>query len=1723
MLIAEEASARLATLHDPTWRESAGRRIAALPRPLREPATALLSPGPSSAEGPSSTHRPSSTDTEIIAARRNRRLAVAVTLDGLSAAERGELLSALHPGLGAALARWWTDGQERPYQRGWSRKAFRVLGAPHVTRHVRLDELTQLLNLTGPYEADPAWLAIWGGYRLAPRHYWPFGQKVIGDLLASAIDLGGPQAEETLAALLEIGNGEHPVGMMGRHVIVALLAAARPEGWEFTERLLLAAQRQEGLRQSILESVDEAHPAAFDRMLAVVLDNKLLRFAAAVRAAGVWLGFGADVTQIPLVEQRVRALATYRVEEQKRSAALDSADPWDVYVALCAGGMRDATAAIGEARSVLARPGPASTADLRAAAVRFAAATALASGQELVTAAVDDTDIRVAGLAAALLSPATLGQPGTFDALTRLAHRLPATAREVPGLGVEHAPVALSRPATAGLLAHAVGDRPVADLLAWLPVMDAGGRARVAGLITGSAREQTGAGGNVGESHILPTSLRPVVIGLLTDRSSYVRGIAIEALTRTRLDPADAPAIEALLTRAASDVRRGALTMLASLPSAAAQASAARLAASKDKRQRAAAAELLRVLGTGPSSTVTSGPGSARTAASGTVINGTLTPGTVTGGPVVSAVSCGNGGRPEDLRETYLAGRSEPARPRPLARRPRPDQRSARLLREIDEIAAKHRDVPVTLVNWQGEQEMLFGDISYFPEPFEPRPRTGPDSDGTDSDGTRRMVLDEVFRAWWTSRPGELRGPDDARDALRAHALAVSISAGGHGSGLAPGPMVAMLVAGADGASTSLDGWWRDLLRQFTGNPPDGLSHPAAVRHVTSWLVAEHANGPVIDESLDALEAFLALVPRHVLTAPAERSPRLIQPAGTIPPADWRNRLFAHPWHALLTGLLRTRPELFTTAQVERWYRLMRWVERPVPGARPLPVSDQLLAIAHTAGVAPDADVAVTFLHPRNAAFHELTRHWRGKKEARYPDLVPIADQVRDQVVAIEAERGDLPTATSAAAMNISGVPGVRTAARLLSNLGKTPLARGGNWYGGHSSRADTLSHLLRVSFPARGETGADLRAAAAEAGVPEARLVDLALYAPQWAAHAQDALGWPGLADGVLWLHAHTKDRQWSVDAELRNFWAAQTAERTALSADDLMDGAVDVDWFRRVHAALGVERWTVLHKAARHASSGTGHRRAQLYAGALLGALTPGELRSKIVGKRDQDAVRALGLLPLPGDPLLGESAPSGADPGGDAMRDEAIAVRYAILREFELGSKAFGAQRQASERTAVRIGVANLARTAGYPDPLRFTWAVEAGQAADLADGSVSTVSVSTARGDVAVTLSVTAEGTPELTVARAGRPLKSVPAALRKDPDVAALQVRKADLAKQATRVRASLEAAMVAQDAFTLADLADLRRHPVVAPMLAALAWVTEDGVTRLLGNGFGVLPGAGPGGSRRAPAGPLRIAHPVHFVADGTWVAWQERLFKSGQRQPFKQVFRELYVPTEEEVKAGPLSHRYDGHQIQPRQALALLGARGWVASHETGDAARTFHSCGLVARVMTDAGFLTAAEADLPSIAGVSFTRRGDYLAQPLDTVPRVAFSEAMRDLDLVVSVAHAGGVDPEATASTTEMRAALVRETARLLNLANIGFAGQHAVITGRLGEYSVHLGSGTVHRRPGGAVCIVPVGSQHRGRLFLPFADDDPKTAEVIAKVLLLARDHEIKDPTILEQLR
>jgi Domain of unknown function (DUF4132) len=268
----------------------------------------------------------------------------------------------------------------------------------------------------------------------------------------------------------------------------------------------------------------------------------------------------------------------------------------------------------------------------------------------------------------------------------------------------------------------------------------------------------------------------------------------------------------------------------------------------------------------------------------------------------------------------------------------------------------------------------------------------------------------------------------------------------------------------------------------------------------------------------------------------------------------------------------------------------------------------------------------------------------------------------------------------------------------------------------------------------------------------------------------------------------------------------------------------------------------------------------------------------------------------------------------------------------------------------------------------------------------------------------------------------------------------------------------------------------------------------------------------------------LRLAHPVDLLKSGDWSDWQHECFVAERMQPFKQIFRELYICTANETRHGDeaRSWRYNGYQVQPRQAQALLDQRGWITPYGYGEASRTFHDEGVVARLTFLDGSGTPAEVEGSTLESVCFASRDDRRFIPLGEVPPRLFSEVMRDLDLVVSVAASAGIDPEASTSTVEMRATLIQETCLLLKLQNVKVQRSHALIEGKLGNYSVHLGSGVVHRQPGGALCIIPVHAQHRGRIFLPFVDDDPKTAEVITKIITLARDQEIKDPTILEQL-
>ncbi|MBR4764167.1 MAG: DUF4132 domain-containing protein, partial [Lachnospiraceae bacterium] len=489
-----------------------------------------------------------------------------------------------------------------------------------------------------------------------------------------------------------------------------------------------------------------------------------------------------------------------------------------------------------------------------------------------------------------------------------------------------------------------------------------------------------------------------------------------------------------------------------------------------------------------------------------------------------------------------------------------------------------------------------------------------------------------------------------------------------------------------------------------------------------------------------------------------------------------------------------------------------------------------------------------------------------------------------------------------------------------------------------------------------------------------------------------------------------------------------------------------------------------------------------------------------------------------------------------------------RYEFLQKFLKESKKFGAQRRQSEAKAVEYALKNMATTAGYSDELRLTLAMET----ELVNSSRKFFD-GVGIGDYTAQIQVEPDGKSSLVLMKKGKTIKSVPAALKKDEAFIEIKEFAAKLKSQYSRCVAMFERAMEEEEVYTLGELTGLCANPVTAGILNRLVFVgaeaeekdgsadgsvngnadgSADGSAN--GNADGSMKGAIPAGTleelnseaSRLPADTrLLAAHPSTLRKLGLLAVYQRLFFEkqkeTGLKQPFKQVFREFYVKLEEEKDALD-SRMFAGYQIQPRKTVAALKGRRWVADYDEG-LQKIFFRQDITATIYALADWFSPADTESPTLEFVSFYDRRTHKQKKLKEVPDILYSEVMRDVDLAVSVAHVGGVDPETSHSTIEMRRAIFAFNMELFGITNVTFEGTHAFIKGTLDNYSVQLGSGVIHKESGGMVNILPVHSQHRGKIFLPFIDEDPKTAEILSKILLLAEDQKIKDPYILEQLR
>lgn len=110
----------------------------------------------------------------------------------------------------------------------------------------------------------------------------------------------------------------------------------------------------------------------------------------------------------------------------------------------------------------------------------------------------------------------------------------------------------------------------------------------------------------------------------------------------------------------------------------------------------------------------------------------------------------------------------------------------------------------------------------------------------------------------------------------------------------------------------------------------------------------------------------------------------------------------------------------------------------------------------------------------------------------------------------------------------------------------------------------------------------------------------------------------------------------------------------------------------------------------------------------------------------------------------------------------------------------------------------------------------------------------------------------------------------------------------------------------------------------------------------------------------------------------------------------------------------------------------------------------------------------------------------------------------------------------DYDLAMSTVEIRREILRSVISVLGLTNIAFLKDNISVRGTYGTYLINIRTGLVFKEGKGNLLLDTVYSTDKP-LLLDFIDEDPMTADIVSKAVVLSRDETLRDPAILREIK
>lgn len=682
-----------------------------------------------------------------------------------------------------------------------------------------------------------------------------------------------------------------------------------------------------------------------------------------------------------------------------------------------------------------------------------------------------------------------------------------------------------------------------------------------------------------------------------------------------------------------------------------------------------------------------------------------------------------------------------------------------------------------------------------------------------------------------------------------------------------------------------------------------------------------------------------------------------------------------------------------------------------------------------------------------------------------------------------ELERGTLKTPYTAFVLGVREIYGVELFAKAIVKMRGLTLVRNNSEYWFGDEKNDLISKILKTVKPREDETFDDFKRIVDGYGITRDELVRAAVYNLDFLNLVDKYLKIDGFKSAVLYFAAHLNENLDEARIE-------KIKEYSTIDYHDFKDGAFDFEWYSEMIKTIPPAEFKRVYDNAKYITVAGLHKRAQRFFEALNGKISADEAKSQILKSRNKDYCLIYSLTPLKGD--------------------KDLYSRYTFFAEFLKESKKYGAQRQLSERRTVDIAFDNLARNAGYADSSVFIYEMESKdrRVIDMYDGI-------TVEGYV---LRLTVDGDKvKLSVAdKNGKKLSSVPSAIAKIPAATEIAAYKKSEEAKRKRLKKSLEEAMENQTQFSRSQILSITGQPLIRDFFERL--VLTDGKTAVtLKDGKFTDVSTG----KESSADEYKIAHPVALKELGLLRTAMKFVIANDIKQPFKQVFREIYLKSDGEMEADEVL-RYKGFNVNLGKTVAALKNRGWGVSEDIG-LRKVYYRNDTVAAIFREFDYYYIYDFgnENRELESIMFLDRRDAHIMPIKDVSSIVFSETLRDVDLMIAISANNIYDYGLVMSTFEMRRAVIESITDILNIKNVSFLKENVKIEGSLGTYVVNIRTGLVFKEGKGNLLIKTIDNYDKP-LALDFIDEDPMTADVVTKILLLSNDGSIKDPAILKEI-